>query len=90
MIIKNKSLVDQYPLTYNEIQKKIKLGVSNYNYKKFREIISNMKGNKKYSVYNFRDKMKEIDYRKTGKIASGTPCIYNDDAAISIIDEMND
>lgn len=90
VIIKNKSLVDQYPLTYKEIQKKVRLEVLNYNYKKFREIISNMKGNKKYSVYNFRDKMKERDYRRTGKIALGTPCIYNDDAARYIIAKMND
>ena len=49
-----------------------------------------MKGNKKYSVYNFRDKMKERDYRETGKIASGTPCIYKEDVARYIIAEMDD
>ena len=88
VIIRNKYLVDQYPLTYREIQKKVKKSIPKYNYKKFVKVMSAIKGNKKYSAYNFRDKKKEKEYEKTGRLALGTPCIYNHDALNYVMERV--
>lgn len=77
-----RKVIDQYPLSCKELMIKIKkllpdIG-QNVVYKAIKE--NGIKGDSRYSVYNFRCKEHEEEYKKDGKIRSATPVIYNNAA----------
>lgn len=75
-------LIKRYPLTATEVAKKVKGKYPNCSTNIVWEIISHndVKNNFDYSAYNFRNKQHEDEFKSTGKVAGGTPSIYNDNA----------
>ncbi len=49
---------------------------------------NSLKTNTDYSAYNFRNKKKEDEYNESGKLANGTPSIYNEKAVNFIINVL--
>jgi hypothetical protein len=81
-VVKQQDITDLYPLSYEELWEKIKSQRPRCTKKQFQYHIKEkqLKGNPKYSEYNFRTKKQKLDYQKTKKIPTGTPCLYNNDA----------
>lgn len=85
--IKKQNLIDQYPLTFTEMKKKILAQLPSINQHHINNVISenNLKNDPKYSVYNFRNKAHEDSYKKTGNLPNGTPSLYNNEALEFIV-----
>ncbi len=68
-----------YPLSAIQLAQAVKEKLPDASRHKVWEVIkkNNMKDNTEYSVYNFRNKMHEDQYKESGKLATGTPSIYN-------------
>ena len=49
-----------------------------------------MKDNTDYSVYNFRNKKQEDQFKESGKIPNGIPSIYNQAAVSFILHALED
>ena len=81
------NLLTEYPFSATEVAKTVKEQLPNISRNKVWEIIKNtdMKNNRDYSVYNFRNKKQEDLYKETGKLPSGTPSIYNHKAIDFIV-----
>ena len=86
------NLLAEYPFSATEVAKTVKEQLPNISRNKVWEIIKNtdMKNNRNYSVYNFRNKKQEDLYKETGKIPGGTPSIYNNKAIEFIIATLKD
>ncbi len=76
------SLLKDYPYSTKELISEIKRNKPNIKEHEIYTIIKNngIKDNLDYSAYNFRNKKQEDDYKVNKKVASGTPCIHNDNA----------
>ena len=81
------NLLTEYPLSATEVVKSVKEQLPNISRNKVWEIIknNNMKDNREYSVYNFRNKKHEDLYKETGKLPGGTPSIYSHEAVDFIV-----
>ncbi len=88
--IKKQNLTEQYPLTYTEMVTQIKLKLPGLNQHHINDVISsnNLKQDVKYSAYNFRSKHHEDNYKESGVIPGGTPSLYNEEAMIFIVREL--
>ena len=86
------NLLAEYPFSATEVAKTVKEQLPSISRNKVWEIIKNtdMKNNRDYSVYNFRNKKQEDLYKETGKIPGGTPSIYNNKAIEFIIATLKD
>ena len=84
------NLLTEYPLSATEVAKAVKEQLPNISQNKVWETIKNknMKNDKEYSVYNFRNKKQEDLYRETGKLPGGTPSIYSHKAIDFIVDTL--
>jgi hypothetical protein len=71
-------LLDQYPYTYTQVWKRIKVEIPRLMQHQLNALIKekNIKGDPKYSTYSFRSKLEE-----TRGASAGTPVIYNEDFA---------
>ena len=85
------NLLTEYPLSATEVAKAVKDQLPEISQNKVWETIKNsdMKNNRDYSVYNFRNKKQESLYKETGKLPGGTPSIYNHKAVEFIITTLN-
>ena len=85
--IKKQNLTQQYPYSFSEMKSKILAQTPNINQNHIHTVISdnNLKDDAKYSAYNFRTKTHEDNYKELGKIPSGTPSLYNDEAIEFIV-----
>ncbi len=81
-IIERKNITDLYPYTWTDIRDKLKMDLKKFSQSKLNTIIRNnkLKGNEKYSAYNFRSQRQEREYQRTGKISPSVPVLYNNDA----------
>jgi hypothetical protein len=82
-----KRLTDQYPLSWAQVIKKVKLSIPNAGNNKINNVIkdNDLKNKTQYSDYNFRTKTQEEDYKKTGKLPKGITSIYNENTVNFII-----
>ncbi|WP_355662501.1 ATP-binding protein [Halomonas salifodinae] len=73
------NLIKNYPLSAMELADEVKRLVPGVSHNDIWRCIkdNDVKNNLDYSAYNFRNKKQEDEYRKTGKVPSVTPSIYN-------------
>ena len=85
--ILEKQLIDKYPYSYSKLEKKIKGLRTNVKAYQIQKIIkeNDIKGDKRYSDYNFRTKEHKDLYEKTGKLPNSANSIYNEDAVKFIL-----
>lgn len=85
--IEKKRLIDDYPYSalelFDEVRKRVPIAQKN----RIWEIIkdNDLKDDKNYSSYNFRNKKQENDYNQNRKISASTPSIYNKNAVEFIV-----
>jgi len=79
-------LTKEYPYSAAELADAVKKQVPEAHLNRIWETIkeNDLKNNRAYSAYNFRNKMHEDGFLATGKLPSVTPTIYND-AAVEFI-----
>ena len=85
------TLTEMYPYSARELAYKVKERVSigmNMIWKVIKD--HDLKRDRRYAAYNFRNKAQEQLYEKTGRIPSVTPSIYNDAAVDFIVDVLED
>ena len=77
----------KYPYSAMEVWKRVKEKVPNTKQNELWSQISEngLKGDERYSKYNFRNLAQEDEYKKTGKVPGVTPVIYNDDAITFLV-----
>ena len=84
------NLLDEYPLSATDLFKAVKKQLPDIS----RNIVwgtiksKDMKNNRDYSVYNFRNRKHEELYKETGKLPGGTPSIYSHKAIDFIVDTL--
>lgn len=90
--IKKQNLIEQYPYSYSEMIKKIKIALPKVKQGEINNIISsnNIKKDIKYSAYNFRSKQHEQNYRDNGVFPKTTPSLYNQKAIEFIIKALKE
>ena len=73
------NLLMQYPLSATELAQTVIDKLPSASKMKVWETIKNnkIKDNPDYSVYNFRNKKQEDQFKKSGKLPNGIPSIYN-------------
>ncbi|WP_324753085.1 ATP-binding protein [Roseovarius sp. Pro17] len=81
------NLLAKYPYSSTEVWKRVKRAVPTLKQPDFWRTINcnKMKGDIRYSKYNFRNLQQEQRYRDSGYIPSATPVIYNEDAIAFLI-----
>jgi hypothetical protein len=89
-IFQKSNLIDRYPLSYQSLLQKIKHEIPNLKSNALNDKIRkfNIKGNQKYSAYNFRTKEQEDKYLKEGILAKNIPVIYNIDCLRLLTEEL--
>ena len=82
--------LDDYPYSATEMANKVKEQAVNANLSQIWKIIAkyDLKNNPKYSAYNFRNKGQREAYKKTKKLQSSTPSIYNEKAVRFIVSKI--
>lgn len=90
VVTKTEALTAQYPYSWREMMAEIKRQVTDATPNQINAVIKaeNIKGNKKYAAYNFRNKKHEDNYKKTGKVPSVTPSIYNQAAVDFVVKKL--
>lgn len=78
IVEKPQKITDRYPLSSSELWDKLSKAIP-MKQNDFYRFLSEKKirENEKFSCYNFRFKKHEEEYTKTGKVANGTPSLYN-------------
>ena len=73
------NLIKDYPFSAKEFATEVKSRVSECNENRIWEVLkeNNIRGNRDYSAYNFRNKKQEDEYEINGILPKGVPCIYN-------------
>lgn len=81
------NLTKGYPLSAIELADEVKRILPEVGQNDIWQCIkeNDLKSNTDYSAYNFRNKRQEDEYGRTGKVASGTPSIYNQAAVEFLI-----
>lgn len=84
------NLLKEYPLSAMELVFEINETFSQVGRNDVWRVIreNDLKNITVYSVYNFRNKKQEDEYKKTGKIPSGIPSIYNYKAVDFIVNVL--
>ncbi|MBV6426183.1 MAG: hypothetical protein KIPDCIKN_00694 [Haliscomenobacter sp.] len=89
-IVKTQKLTDRYPLSNDELWQKVRSALPQLKQNDFYRFVREfkIKDNKQFSDYNFRYRRLEEDYINTGKVATGTPSLFNEDCVRFIISEI--
>lgn len=89
--IVKKRLIDEYPLSYEKLEKEIRRLIPGIKVNRIQRIMkdNNIKSDVTYSAYNFRNKDQEDEYRKTGVIPQATASLYNQKAVDFIVKIIN-
>lgn len=89
--IVKKRLIDEYPLSYEKLEKEIRRLIPGIKVNRIQRIMkdNNIKSDVTYSAYNFRNKDQEDEYRKTGVIPQATASLYNHKAVDFIVKIIN-
>lgn len=88
----DKRLTGRYPLTYTELLNEIKKTIPTASPQDLKKLIkeNKIKGNDKYSAYQFMSKEKEKNYTKTGIVPANTKVMYNHDCLKYLKSLFND
>jgi hypothetical protein len=83
-------LTDKYPLSYKQVWQRVKDAKPEVKQGEFNQIMKKLriKGDLRYSSYNFWSKEHQDRYEKDGVLAKATACIYNEDAVRLIIENL--
>jgi hypothetical protein len=91
VVVKVQRLTDRYPISYYEMLDRVRGGAPGVKQgeidKAIREL--SIKGNPKFSAYNFRTRTQEEKHKNSGVLPSGIACIYNDDAVRLLIQTLS-
>lgn len=73
------NLLKEYPISARELVSEIKKKLPAIKESQIYDVLkqNQVRGNPIYSAYNFRTKKHEDAYLNTGKLPSGTPCLFN-------------
>ncbi|MCB9995165.1 MAG: putative DNA binding domain-containing protein [Rhodospirillales bacterium] len=87
---KTEPLTTRYPYSWREMMAEVKKQVPGATPNQINAVIKaeNMKENKKYAAYNFRNKKHADDHKKTGNVPSVTPSIYNQAAVDFVVKKL--
>ena len=85
-----KSKLDQYPLGFSDLVKRVQSERPGTNRNDASQVIKrfDMKNSKKFAAYSFRTKAQEEGYEKDGSVPKGTTSIYREDAVRFIVDHL--
>jgi len=88
---KKEELIKLYPYSWQELMAEVKKLVLKATSTQINKLIKSkkLKSNEKYSAVNFRNKKQADISKKTGKIPSGTPSIYNQAAIDFIVSQLD-
>lgn len=91
IVTRTQSLTDRYPYSYTKLTQKVKQAKPRANNNHINSIIRDfdIKNNRELSSYNFPNKDKELEYKRTGKLPSNAPSIYNEDAVRFVIAQVD-
>jgi hypothetical protein len=80
--IVEENLFEKYPYSAKEVWTKVSQQVPNAKQSEVWRLIADnsLKGDDRYSKYNFRNRAQEDKFKKTGLVSSVTPVIYNEGA----------
>ena len=81
------NLLAEYPLSATDLAEAVKEQLPNISRNAVWKVIkdNDMKDNRDYSAYNFRNRKQEELYKETGKLPGGTPSIYSHKAVDFIV-----
>lgn len=84
------NLVKEYPLSAMELAEAVRKDYPHAGQNRVWKAIqeNGVKENTDYSVYNFRNKSQEDQFKKTGRLPVATPSIYNDNAVDLIVNVL--
>jgi hypothetical protein len=84
------NLLKEYPLSALELVAEIKNKLPNIGNNLVWAAIkeNDIKNNPDYAVLNFRNKKQEDEYRQSGKLVAGIPCIYNQQAVHFLVNVL--
>lgn len=88
IVIKEQRSIDKYPLSYSELFERVKKVNPGIKQNQVNDVLRQIKGNPKYSYYNFRTKKIEEKYQRTGNSPKDVTTIYNEDAVRYIIEHV--
>lgn len=90
MVEKTQKLTDRYPISSTELWKALHAVIPEMKQTEYYKFLNEKKirENEKYASYNFRSKKHEDLFKKTGKVSSGTPAIYNTDCLAFMTQEI--
>lgn len=90
VFIKTQRLIDRYPITYHELVARVRKVVPGVKQHQIDKTIRDhhIKTDAKYFAYNFRSKIQEETYKRTGILPKSLPCIYNEDAVRCVIENV--
>lgn len=88
--IQTRNLFQEYPFSATQAKIEIQKVATSANQQQVWKVLGEMKGNKEYSAYNFRNKGQEHQYLKTGTVDSTVPVIYNQAAIDEAISRLID
>jgi hypothetical protein len=90
IVYRTQPLTDKYPLSYHEVIAKVRGALPGLKQNEIDGAIKllKLKGDPRYSAYNFRTKMQQERARKAGCLPKGVTSIYNEDAVRMLIQEL--
>lgn len=89
-IIREKRIVDSYPLTATELYKSVKKELPQIRRNQFFKYIAQkgIKNDRKYSAYLFRNKRQKDNYEKNQILPNGIASLYNHDCLKFVIHDL--
>ncbi|SRR5260221_1756708 len=83
-------LIDRYPLSYMELCKKVLRARQSVKQTAINKVIRdhNLKGDLRFSAYNFRTRLQREEYERTRALPLGITSIYNEDAVRFITEHV--
>ena len=84
------NLLAEYPLSATELARAVKEQLPDISRNTVWKVIkdNDMKNNRDYSAYNFRNRKQEELYKEIGKLPAATPSIYNHNAVDFIVNML--
>lgn len=86
------NLLKEYPLSARDLISEVKRKVPNCKESSIYDVIreNGIKSDADYAAFNFRSKRHQDDFKHSGKVASGTPIIYNAKAVNLVVKLLQD
>lgn len=87
VFVQTQRLIDKYPISYRELLKRVQQARPGTTANMINASLKQLgiRGDARYSAYNFRNKQQERTYASTGVVPGSATCIYNEDAVQLLI-----